>query len=128
MLPQEAEVLNLWYNRAAFDARRDRGPPTTLDELVADAAKLRAAGYIPSTRAAAPALFDAWVYMQIAAQTDLQDLLAAQTGQAVWTKPGMIAAAAVWGGCSRTRWCRTARSARCNTRPAPICSPPGGSA
>lgn len=97
MLPQEAEVLNIWYNRAAFAKAKIAAPPKTMDELVADAAKLRAAGYIPFYQGGGTGLFDAWVYMQIAAQTDLKSLLAAQQGQAVWTQPGMVAAAAAWG-------------------------------
>ncbi len=95
-LPQEAEVLNIWYNRAAFAKAKISAPPKTMDELVADAAKLRAAGYIPFYQGGGTGLFDAWVYMQIAAQTDLKGLLAAQQGQAVWTQPGMVAAAAAW--------------------------------
>jgi raffinose/stachyose/melibiose transport system substrate-binding protein len=34
--------------------------------------------------------------MQIAAQTDLTSLLAAEQGEPVWTRPGMVAAAAAW--------------------------------
>jgi raffinose/stachyose/melibiose transport system substrate-binding protein len=96
MLPQEAEVLNIWYNRAAFEKAKIAAPPTTMDELVADAAKLRGAGFIPFYQGGGTDTFNAWVYMQIAAQTDLPSLLAAQTGAAVWTKPGMVAAAKAW--------------------------------
>lgn len=96
MLPQEAEVLNIWYNRAAFEKAKIAAPPTTMDELAADAKKLEAAGYIPFYQGGGTGLFDAWVYMQIAAQTDLKDLGAAQQGAAVWTEPGMVAAAAAW--------------------------------
>ena len=96
MLPQEAEVLNIWYNRAAFAKAKISAPPETMGELVADAAKLRAAGFIPFYQGGGTELFDAWVYMQIAAQTDLKGLLAAQQGEAVWTQPGMVAAAAAW--------------------------------
>jgi raffinose/stachyose/melibiose transport system substrate-binding protein len=96
MLPQEAEVLNLWYNRAAFAKAGIAGPPATFDELVADAAKLDKAGFIAFYQGGGTGLFDNWVFMQIAAQTDLQDLLAAENGAPVWTKPGMLAAANVW--------------------------------
>ena len=37
-----------------------------------------------------------WVYMQIAAQTDLKDLLAAEEGAAVWDQPGMLDATKIW--------------------------------
>jgi raffinose/stachyose/melibiose transport system substrate-binding protein len=96
MLPQEAEVLNIWFNREAFAKAKIADPPATMDELVADARKLRAAGFIPFYQGGGTELFDAWVYMQIAAQTDLTSLLAAENGAAVWTKPGMVAAAAAW--------------------------------
>ena len=97
MLPMEAEVLNFWMNRAAFAKAGLKAPPASFAQLVADAAKLRKAGLIGMYQGGATGLFDNWVYMQIAAQTDLPDLLAAETGHPVWTKPGMIAAAKVWG-------------------------------
>lgn len=97
MIPEEAEVLNIWYDRDAFAKARIDAPPKTFDEMVADAQKLHAAGFIPFYQGGATELFDGWVYMQIAAQTDLKDLLAAEKGAAVWTAPGMVAAARVWG-------------------------------
>ncbi|HUA76232.1 MAG TPA: extracellular solute-binding protein [Acetobacteraceae bacterium] len=96
MLPQEAEVLNLWYSRAAFARAGIAAPPANFDELVADVAKLRKAGFIGFYQGGGTGLFDNWVFMQIAAQTDLADLLAAENGAAVWDKPGMLAAAKVW--------------------------------
>jgi raffinose/stachyose/melibiose transport system substrate-binding protein len=96
MLPEEAEVLNLWYYRAAFAKAKIAEPPKDFAELVADARKLRAAGYIPFYQGGATGLFDGWVYMQIAAQTDLPDLMAAEKGAAVWDKPGMVEAARFW--------------------------------
>jgi raffinose/stachyose/melibiose transport system substrate-binding protein len=95
-LPEEAEVLNIWYNRAAFAKAKIAQPPRTFAEMVADAKKLHAAGYIPFYQGGGTGLFDGWVYMQIAAQTDLPDLMAAEKGAAVWDKPGMVAAARVW--------------------------------
>ncbi len=96
VLPQEAEVLNIWYNRAAFEKAKIDQPPTTMDEMVADAKKLHAAGFIPFYQGGGTELFDGWVYMQIAAQTDLKGLLAAEEGLPVWTQPGMVDAAKVW--------------------------------
>jgi raffinose/stachyose/melibiose transport system substrate-binding protein len=96
MLPEEAEVLNLWYSRAAFAKAGIAAPPASFDDLVADAAKLRKAGFIGFYQGGGTGLFDNWVFMQIAAQTDLDDLLAAENGAAVWDKPGMLAAARVW--------------------------------
>jgi raffinose/stachyose/melibiose transport system substrate-binding protein len=96
MLPEEAEVLNIWYDRDAFARARIAAPPATMDELVADAKQLRGVGLIPFYQGGGTELFDGWVYMQIAAQTDLKSLLAAENGAPVWTQPGMIAAAAAW--------------------------------
>jgi len=96
MLPEEAEVLNIWYDRDAFAKAKIAAPPTNFDEMVEDAKQLRAVGLIPFYQGGATELFDGWVYMQIAAQTDLKGLLAAETGAPVWTQPGMVAAAAAW--------------------------------
>ncbi len=96
MLPQEAEVLNLWFSRAAFAKAGIAAPPASFDELVADAAKLHKAGFIGFYQGGGTGLFDNWVFMQIAAQTDLADLLAAENGAPVWEKPGMLAAARAW--------------------------------
>jgi raffinose/stachyose/melibiose transport system substrate-binding protein len=96
MLPQEAEVLNIWYDRNVFAKAKVDGPPKDFDQMVADAKKLRGAGFIPFYQGAGTELFDGWVYMQIAAQTDLPNLMAAEKGAAVWDKPGMVAAAAAW--------------------------------
>lgn len=96
MLPMEAEVLNLWYNRAAFTKAGIVSPPASFDDLVADAAKLKKAGYIGFYQGGGTPLFDNWVYMQIAAQTDLKGLLAVENGAAVWNRPGLLAAAKVW--------------------------------
>jgi len=96
MLPQEAEVLNVWYSIPAFKKAGITAAPKTLDELIADAKKLHAAGFIPFYQGGGTELFDGWVFMQLAAHTDLDDLLAAEKGAAVWTKPGMVAAAAAW--------------------------------
>ena len=96
MLPEEAEVLNIWYNRPAFAKAGIASPPATFDDLVADAAKLHEAGFIGFYQGGGTGLFDNWVYLQIAAQTDLKDALAAENGAPVWTNPGMVKAAQIW--------------------------------
>lgn len=96
MLPMEAEVLNIWYNRAAFSKADIASPPASFDDLVADAAKLKKAGFIGFYQGGGTPLFDNWVYMQIAAQTDLEGLLKAENGAAVWNQPGLLEAAKIW--------------------------------
>jgi raffinose/stachyose/melibiose transport system substrate-binding protein len=95
-LPQEAQLNNLWYNIPAFKKAGLDGPPKTLDELVADAEKLRAAGFIPFYQGASTGTFDVWTFLQIALQTDQEGVLAGERGEPVWDKPGMIEAAHVW--------------------------------
>ncbi len=95
MLPEESEVINIWYNRTIFD-KLHLTPPKTLPEMISDAHALSAAGYIPFYQGAATGLFDTWVYMQLAAQTDRSGLMAADVGQTTWTQPGMVKAAEVW--------------------------------
>jgi raffinose/stachyose/melibiose transport system substrate-binding protein len=96
MLPEEAEVLNIWYYRPAFAKAKISSSPADFAQTVADAKSLRDAGYISFYQGGGTELFDGWVYMQIAAQTDLPDLLSAEKGAVVWDKPGMVAAAAAW--------------------------------
>ncbi len=96
MIPQEAEVINLWYSRAIFKAAGIKLPPKTFNELVTDTQKISAAGFIPFYQGGGTGLFDVWVYMQIAAQTDLHGLLRAENGAAVWTNPEIVAAAKIW--------------------------------
>lgn len=95
MLPQETEVINLWYNKKIFD-QLHLTPPRTVDELIQDAQKIRAAGYIPFYQGAGQTNFDTWLFEQIAAQTDLKGLMDAQVGKPTWTNPGMVQAAEVW--------------------------------
>jgi raffinose/stachyose/melibiose transport system substrate-binding protein len=95
-LPQESQINNLWYYIPAFQKAGIAGPPQTFDELVADVAKLHAAGYTGFYQGASTGIFDVWVFLQIAVQTDLQSTLAAERGEPVWDQPGMIEAAKVW--------------------------------
>lgn len=95
MLPQETEVLTPWYNKTIFN-QLHLSPPQTFNELISDAHKIQAAGYIPFYQGAEQTNFDTWMFMQLAAQTDLSGMEAAATGKATWTDPGMIQAATAW--------------------------------
>lgn len=95
-LPQESQINNLWYNIPAFQKAGIAAPPKTFDELIADAAKLRAAGFMPFYQGAATGTFDVWTFLMIVQQTDGAHLLAAEQGEPVWNSPGMIEAAKVW--------------------------------
>ncbi len=95
-LPQEAQINNLWYNIPAFRKAGLEGPPRTMAELVEDAQKLRAAGFIPFYQGGATGTFDVWLYLEIAVQIDPDSMVAAEQGAPAWTKPGMVAAARTW--------------------------------
>lgn len=96
MLPQETEIINLWYNKTIFN-QLHLSPPQTLQELITDAQKIKAAGYTPFYQGGGQANFDAWVFMQLAEQTDPTSLQAAATqNKATWATPGMIQAASAW--------------------------------
>jgi raffinose/stachyose/melibiose transport system substrate-binding protein len=95
-LPQEAQINNLWYSIPAFKKAGMEGPPKSMAELVADADKLRSAGLIPFYQGGASGIFDVWLYLEIAVQTDPDSMVAAENGAAVWTKPGMVQAARTW--------------------------------
>jgi raffinose/stachyose/melibiose transport system substrate-binding protein len=95
MLPQETEVITPWYNKAIF-SQLHLTPPQTFSELISDAHKISAAGYIPFFQGAEQTNFDTWMFMQLAAQTDLTGMEAAAVGKPTWTDPGMIQAATAW--------------------------------
>lgn len=95
-LPQESQINNLWYYIPAFQKAGIAGPPKTVDELVADTKKLRAAGYIPFYQGAGTGTFDVWTYLLIASRIDVDSVVAGEQGAPVWTKPSMVEAAHVW--------------------------------
>ncbi|PSR31065.1 MAG: ABC transporter substrate-binding protein [Sulfobacillus benefaciens] len=95
MLPQEVEVINIWYNRQIFQ-QLHLTPPTSFAQLASDAHAIQKAGYIGFYEGAAQSDFVQWMYMQIAAQTDLRGLEASARGVPEWTQPGMIKAANYW--------------------------------
>lgn len=95
IIPEEAETIGIWYNKEIF-AKLHIRIPSTLSQMINDSAKMTRAGYIGFYEGGGVTLFDEWVYMQIAAQTDLKGLMAAERGGDTWTQPGMIRAATIW--------------------------------
>lgn len=95
MLPQEVEVINIWYNQKIFN-QMHLSPPSTFAQLASDAHAIQKAGYIGFYEGAAQTDFVQWMYMEIAAQTDLSGLEASAKGVPEWTQPGMIKAASYW--------------------------------
>jgi raffinose/stachyose/melibiose transport system substrate-binding protein len=95
MLPEETEVLTVWYYKPIFE-KLHLSVPTTLDQLISDAHKISAAGYIPFFEGAAQYNFVTWMFLQFAAQYDLNGMEAAARGQGSWDTPAMIKAAETW--------------------------------
>jgi raffinose/stachyose/melibiose transport system substrate-binding protein len=96
IMPMTTEVLGLWFDAPALIKARLLSPPRSLDEMEADADKLRQAGVSPLALGAASGRAMIGLFLQIAAQTDAADLLSAESGQPVWSRPGMVQAASVW--------------------------------
>ncbi|HXX36573.1 MAG TPA: ABC transporter substrate-binding protein [bacterium] len=95
ILPQETEVLNLWYNTAIF-SKLHLTFPRDITQLVRDVQIIRKAGYVPFYQGGASANFTWWTFMEIANQFDPATMLAAQEGKPVWTQPSMLHAMQVW--------------------------------
>ena len=123
-IPQEAQINNFWYNIPAFTKAGLAGPPKTMAELVADAEKLRAAGFTPFYQGGATGIFDVWTYLLIAVQTDLDSAMQGETGAPIWTKPGMVEAARVWQRLFTDHVFQPGALSAMQYPPAPICSRP----
>ncbi len=96
IMPQESQVICLWYNTVAFK-RLHLTVPTTLPELVHDAKVLSSHGYIPMYQGAAGAWQNENVYLMLADQLAPGLIDKAQYGKASWTSPALVKAMTVWG-------------------------------
>lgn len=93
MLPQEVEVLNLWYNKKIFSQLHLK-PPTSFAQLVSDSHAITKAGDIGFYFGAGQSNFLDWQYLEMAAQTDFSAMEASAKGtNPQWNAPGMIQAA-----------------------------------
>jgi raffinose/stachyose/melibiose transport system substrate-binding protein len=95
ILPQESQVLAIWYNKPLF-AKLGLRPPQTYAELVANAQKLSAAGYIPMFQGAADGWQNENVFLMLANQISPGITDRAQTGKTPWTAPELVAAMDAW--------------------------------
>lgn len=96
MLPMTTEVRSLWFDRAVFAKAGLSAAPATLSEMTSDAAKLHAAGVTPLALGGGTDAVLIGLFLEVAAQTDPADLVAAEGGQPVWTHPAMLQAATAW--------------------------------
>jgi raffinose/stachyose/melibiose transport system substrate-binding protein len=86
----------VWYNADLLEKAGIQEPPKTLDELVADSKKLRAAGVTPFVQGAKDNWINFDAYMAIANQTAPGVIYQAQDGKARWTDPGLVQAMQIW--------------------------------
>ena len=93
-IPNEIETLVLYYNKTLFE-QNEWEPPTTLDELMALAEEIDAAGIIPFANANAewrPA--NEWFVGEFLNHSagGPQKVYDALTGECAWTDPDFVAA------------------------------------
>lgn len=95
ILPQESQVLAIWYNKTLF-AKLGLAVPKSYDDLVAVSKKLSAAGYIPMFQGAADGWQNENVYLMLADQLAPGLIDRAQRGEAKWTSPELVQAMQAW--------------------------------
>jgi len=95
LLPQESQVLVIWYNKEIFQ-KLGLAVPQTYQELVDAAKKLSDNGYIPLYQGAADGWQNENVFLMIANQLAPGLVEQAQAGQAPWTSPALVSAMEAW--------------------------------
>lgn len=95
MIPHESQVLAIWYNKQIF-AKLHISVPTTMAQLIADAKKIKAAGYIPMFQGAAGAWQNENVFLMLANQVSNGITDQAQAGKVPWTAPAFVTAMNAW--------------------------------
>ncbi|MBV8899636.1 MAG: extracellular solute-binding protein [Verrucomicrobia bacterium] len=96
LLPQECQVLAIWYNKDIFQ-KLGLTVPQTYQELVNAAKSLSDHGYIPLYQGAADGWQNENVFLMIANQLAPGLVEQAQAGKAPWASPALIAAMEAWG-------------------------------
>ena len=95
IIPDESQVLAIWYNKQIF-AKLHISVPTTMAELIADAKKIKAARYIPMYQGAAGAWQNENVFLMLANQLSSGITDQAQDGKVPWTAPDLVTAMNTW--------------------------------
>ena len=97
IIPQESQVLCIWYNRKIFE-KLNLSAPKTYDELKAAAKALTDNGYIPMFQGAADGWQNENVFLMLANQFSPGIVDKAQAGESPWTAPELVAAMKAWKG------------------------------
>jgi len=97
IVPQESQVLCIWYNRKLFEELK-MAVPKTYDELKAAAKALTDAGHIPMFQGAADGWQNENVFLMLANQFSPGIVDKAQAGETPWTAPELVSAMKAWKG------------------------------
>jgi raffinose/stachyose/melibiose transport system substrate-binding protein len=95
ILPQESQILVIWYNTEIFK-KLELSVPQTYKELVATAKKLTSSGYIPLYQGAADGWQNENVFLMLANQLAPGLTDEAQSGKAPWSSPALVKAMEAW--------------------------------
>jgi raffinose/stachyose/melibiose transport system substrate-binding protein len=95
LLPQECQVLAIWYNKEIFQ-KLGLTVPQTYQELVSTAKKLTDNGYIPLYQGAADGWQNENVFLMIANQLAPGLVEQAQAGKVPWNSPALLSAMETW--------------------------------
>ena len=97
IVPQESQVLCIWYNRKLFDELKI-AVPKTYEELKAASKALTDAGHIPMFQGAADGWQNENVFLMLANQFSPGIVDKAQAGETPWTAPELVSAMKAWKG------------------------------
>src|ERR1700720_1079766 len=95
ILPQESQILVIWYNKELFK-KLSLEIPKTYKDLIAASKKLTGAGYIPLYQGAADGWQNENVFLMLANQLAPGLADEAQNGKSPWTSPALINAMQAW--------------------------------
>jgi raffinose/stachyose/melibiose transport system substrate-binding protein len=95
ILPQESQILVIWYNKEIFK-KLNLEVPKTYKDLVAASKKLTSAGYIPVYQGAADGWQNENVFLMLANQLAPGLVDEAQNGKSPWASPPLVKAMHAW--------------------------------
>lgn len=95
IIPQESQVICIWYNRKIFEKLGIAAPKTYAD-LKAASKALSDGGYIPMFQGAADGWQNENVFLMLANQFSPGITDKAQSGDAKWTSPELVSAMKAW--------------------------------
>ncbi|MBV9105447.1 MAG: extracellular solute-binding protein [Verrucomicrobia bacterium] len=95
ILPQESQILVIWYNKEIFK-KLNLQVPKTYKDLVIACNKLTGGGFIPLYQGAADGWQNENVFLMLANQLASGVVDEAQNGKSPWTSPPLVKAMQAW--------------------------------